>query len=130
MKKFLKLGSVASIALLTPILAFATNHISNDGIPLGGVEFLIYQLQRIVSSLVPLLIGVAVVVFCWGIIKYLFTGDKEQGKTIMVYGIVALFVMTSIWGLVGILRATLFGQGTRNSANNIVLPGYPGANNQ
>ena len=32
--------------------------------------------------------------------------DKETGKQIMIWGIIALFVMVSVWGLVNVLSNT------------------------
>jgi len=43
----------------------------------------------------------------------------------MLWGIIALFVMTSVWGLVGILRGTLFGN-NQDPAQNVKLPSYNG----
>lgn len=111
MTKILRNSSIVSIGLLTPMLVFAQN--------LSGIHYLINQLHSIVQALVPLLIGVAVLVFCWGIVVYLFTGDKEKGKSVMISGVIALFVMTSVWGLVGILRTTLLGE---NAPNDVTVP--------
>jgi len=65
---------------------------------------LISYFGNIVKSLIPILLGVAVVVFFWGIIQYLFTDAKEKGSKLMFWGIIALFVMVSIWGLVAFLQ--------------------------
>jgi hypothetical protein len=59
--------------------------------------------------------------FVWGVVKFFFiNADEEakraQGKQYMIWGIIALAVMLSIWGLVSILGAT-FGIKT-----NSVLP--------
>lgn len=66
-------------------------------------------------ALVPLLITLSIVLFIVGVIKYIAKADeaaqREEGRRFMIYGIVALFVMVSIWGLVGILQGT-FGLGT------------------
>lgn len=67
------------------------------------------------GALIPLLFAVAVGVFIWGVIQYLRnTTDpkkREEGRSFMIYGIVSLFVMISIWGLVGFLGNT-FGVST------------------
>lgn len=63
----------------------------------------------------PLLISIAVIVFIVGVIKYVANGDDEskrtEGRNFMIYGIIGLFVMVSVWGLVGVLQGT-FGIGT------------------
>lgn len=78
----------------------------------------------IISALIPLLITLSVIVFIIGVIKYIAGADeaakREEGQKFMLYGIVALFVMISIWGLVGILQGT-FGLG-----NTVVIPQMQG----
>ena len=57
----------------------------------------------------PLIISLAVVWFVWNVFRYMIAGgedEKTKAKKEMIWGIVALFVMVSVWGLVGILQAT------------------------
>jgi hypothetical protein len=49
--------------------------------------------------------------FIWGVIKFFIINadeeaKREQGKQFMIWGIIALAVMLSVWGLVGILSNT------------------------
>ena len=63
----------------------------------------------ILRPLVPLLIALAVVFFIYGVIISVFSegGEKkEEGKQYMLWGIVGIFVMVSVWGLVAILQGT------------------------
>ena len=62
----------------------------------------------IFSRLVYLIVAAAVVVFLWGIFKFISSEgqDKESGKNLMFWGIVGLFVMISFWGIIAILRRT------------------------
>ena len=67
------------------------------------------------SSLLPVLVGFALVVFFWGLIKYMWSAADSseahaQGRQLMIWGIIALFVMVSVWGLVEFLQLTLFGR--------------------
>jgi hypothetical protein len=73
------------------------------------------------SSIIPFIFALAVVMFVWGSVKFfIINADEEakraQGKQFMVWGVVALAVMLSVWGLVGILDST-FG-----IKNNSILP--------
>lgn len=64
----------------------------------------------IFTPLVSLLLTSALVVFFWGMILYikgLSEKDKKDGKTLMMWGIIALFVMVSVWGIVNSVVATL-----------------------
>jgi uncharacterized membrane protein len=76
----------------------------------------------LMNSVVPLLIALAIVGFIYGIIKYFLNPDNEEkkkdGKSFMLWGIITLFVMVSIWGLVGILSGTFLDGKT-------ILPGLP-----
>ena len=63
------------------------------------------------NSVIPLIFALAVVFFVWGAINVLIINaddekKREQGKQFMIWGIVALAVMLSIWGLVTILGNT------------------------
>jgi hypothetical protein len=63
----------------------------------------------ILSPLVPFLVGLAVVIFIYGVITTIFSegGEKkEDGKKFMFWGIIGIFVMVSMWGLVTILQNT------------------------
>lgn len=81
-------------------------------------------LTLIIRPLGTLLLAAAVVVFFWGVVKYMSSlGDEKKradGKYMMAWGIVALFVMVSVWGLVAIITNTL---GLDNTTpTNIVIP--------
>ncbi len=62
---------------------------------------------EIINPAIYLLFGIAVLMFIWGIISYIASagnpGKAEQGKKIMLYGIIGLFVMASALGIVKIL---------------------------
>jgi len=63
----------------------------------------------LLRPIVPLLIGLAVVVFIYGVLILMFSDSgekKEEGKQYMLWGIIGIFVMVSVWGLVNILKGT------------------------
>lgn len=66
------------------------------------------------SGLIPVLLLIAVVTFMSGVVKFVGAGDNEEkrqlGRQVMIYGIVTLFVMISLWGFVNILTNTFFGE--------------------
>lgn len=77
--------------------------------------------SQFLNSLVYLAITAAILAFFWGLIRYLFNNkggdDKKQGLEIMMYGILALFVMVSIWGIIQLLQRTF---GVTN--NQAIIP--------
>lgn len=62
------------------------------------------------KAVVPFLFALATVAFIWGVIQYYLNPENEEkrkkGKGFIIGGLIALFVMLSIWGLVGILTGT------------------------
>jgi tellurite resistance protein TehA-like permease len=71
---------------------------------------LLTEAKRIVIDvLIPLAFALAMLFFFWGLAKYIrSTGtEKEEGRNIMVWGVVALFVMSSVWGLVRFIQGNL-----------------------
>ncbi len=64
------------------------------------------------NYLVVLIIGMTVLVFMYGLMKYMFKGRESdaartEGRKLMLWGIIGIFVMISVWGLVGVLSNTL-----------------------
>lgn len=63
---------------------------------------------ELLNGMIYVLISLAIVVFFWGIIRYLASvGEKKsEGLTIMLWGVITIFVMVSIWGIIRILQNT------------------------
>ena len=79
------------------------------------------------NAIIPLIFALAVAAFVWGVVQFFFLNaddveKKSKGKQFMIWGIVALAVMLSVWGLVGILGST-FGLGTGSVLPQVVPPG-------
>jgi len=68
------------------------------------------KVKQILNAVVPILITLAVIYFFWGLGLYILNAGsedkKEEGRGIMIWGVVALFVMVSIWGLIGLIGGT------------------------
>ena len=74
-------------------------------------DVLCFATRLINDSVIPFIFAVATALFVWGAVKFfIINADEEaqrdQGRQFMIWGIVALAVMLSIWGLVGILTST------------------------
>jgi uncharacterized membrane protein len=67
----------------------------------------------LVNPIIKLLTGIAVLFFIWGIVKYIASAgnaeEAKKGKSIMVYGVIALFVLSSFWGIVQFFYQDIFG---------------------
>ena len=79
---------------------------------LVGVQTLLNTLALVntfLNALIGLFITLAIVVFFYGLIKYLagLKGDSgKEGIQIMMWGVIAIFVMVSIWGIIRLLQQT------------------------
>ena len=76
-------------------------------------QALYMRVFQVLDMTLGLLVGLAVLVFFWGIIQYVIAqGDQkklDEGKKVMIYGVIGLTVMVSVWGIVNLLTLTLFG---------------------
>lgn len=75
-------------------------------------DFLNLIITQALEPMVGIMLVLGLVVFFWGVVKYIkVTGgeEKAEAKAIMFWGIIALFVMVSVWGLVQVLVNTFFG---------------------
>ena len=92
----------------------------------GGFEGLVdYFVCVLARSIVPLLFALALVVFLWGVTQFIMNSADEnkraQGKQFMVWGIIGLFVMFSVWGLVLLLRNTV----NPGAGDDLFIPALP-----
>ena len=110
---------VIPIALaLAPALVFAQS--------LSNLETLVESIGGLVNLALPIVVGIALLTFFWGLVKFIFAqGDetaKADAKKIMLWGLVALFVMISVWGLVKFIASAL----DISTTETITVPTVPG----
>ena len=100
----------------TPIIVFAQVTVGK----------LIDSAAELVLLFVPILLGLAVLTFFWGLVKFINqAGDEkavEEGRSLMIWGMVAIFVMVALWGILGFLQHTFGLDKTVNLGN---LPSQP-----
>lgn len=71
---------------------------------LENIDELVGDVGNIINRAIPILFALALLVFFWGLVKFIFSPeDKESAKKTMLWGVVALFVMATVWGLVSFL---------------------------
>ena len=97
--RFITVWTLVSGTVLLPTLVSAQTLLNTLGL-----------VNTFLNALIGLFITLAIVAFFWGLIKYLAnlgneTGAKE-GINIMLWGVIAIFVMVSIWGIIRLLQAT------------------------
>lgn len=69
-----------------------------------------YVICIIGASILPFIFGLAVLVFIYGVVQYMAGAEeeakREQGRQFIIWGLIALFAMVSVWGLVRVLNNT------------------------
>lgn len=89
---------------------------------LSNLETLLRSVGRLIDIALPIVVAVGLLAFFWGLVKYIFTEAKEAGTKLMIWGLVALFVMVSVWGLVRFIGNAL---GIQQN-ESITVPRVPG----
>jgi hypothetical protein len=99
---------IIGLLLVAPTLTFAQSF--------GAINALASGFGTVVSTLIPIMMALAVLAFFWGLVKYIASASdeaaKEGGKTLMIWGMVALFVMVALWGILGWVQSQLGLSGT------------------
>ncbi|MBI2046367.1 MAG: hypothetical protein HYT28_03040 [Parcubacteria group bacterium] len=118
---------VLFIFLSFPLSIYAANECSFP--PATFKAFICATIETILSPLIPILFGLALVVFLWGVARYVIRGandekERTQGKQIMLWGIIGLFVMVSVWGLVKIVGGA-FGLENTTNPPKVSIPRIP-----
>jgi len=91
---------IATSLIFVPVIASAQT----------WVNFLT-RFMQLLNMVLPMIIAFTIVFFFWGVVKFIQADEstqKSEAKGLLVYGIVAIFVMVSIWGLVNFLLYTVF----------------------
>lgn len=73
------------------------------------LQDILCTLFEVVNLASPIIASLALLAFFWGLAMFLFKfdgkeEDQKKGRAIMVWGVIALFVMVSIWGIVNLLQ--------------------------
>lgn len=97
--KTIGLSAAGAAAVLMPVVASAQTLLNTLAL-----------VSTFLNALIGLFITIAILVFFWGLIQYLLNlgsdEKRKEGLYIMTYGIIALFVMVSIWGIIRLLQGT------------------------
>jgi uncharacterized membrane protein HdeD (DUF308 family) len=94
---------IITSAVLSPAIAFAA--------AFSGIKDIIVGVGDLVKTSIPIAYALAILFFFWGIAKFVYkAGDtkaKEEGKNIMIWGVIAIFVIASWQGLIGFIQKNL-----------------------
>lgn len=109
------IGFISAFALTMPLMASAISNIDD-----------IYNfILKMFQYATVIIISLAVLYFIFGVFSYVTKGGEAEGRKeaigMIIGGIVAIFVMISVWGLVAILTNT-FGLSGNNAPQVPRLP--------
>jgi hypothetical protein len=93
------------------------------GLPLvtfaADIDSVIRDFDGWVNYLTGTLAALALLVFFWGVVKYIAAAGnekaKEQGQRVMTGGVIALFVLFSVFGIVRFLQNSFDIQGSNQN---------------
>ena len=111
---------IVSIVTLLPAIAFAQ--------PITDINSLTYKLTNIGNTFIQILIAFAVIWIIYNVVRYIIKADSPEDRkpigNAILWSIVGLFVILSIWGLVRILTNT-FRTDTTAPTNQFPQVQYP-----
>lgn len=94
-----------------------------------SLKDLAYFIVTIIGDITPIVAGLGFLAFLWGITRYIGAmGDEkkvEEGKNVMIYGLIGIVVMFSVWGIVALGLNIIFGS-TRPDGIHPSLDTTPG----
>ncbi len=66
---------------------------------------------NILDPFIGILFAFALVLFLWGVAKFLMSAendaDLKQGKNNMIWGLVGMFIMISVIGIMNLIKGTI-----------------------
>jgi len=64
---------------------------------------------EIINPLIEVLFGLAIAIFFWGVIEFIWNSGSEEKKTTgkqhIIWGLVGLFIMAAVAGIIEIIKA-------------------------
>ena len=119
MKKITFITAGVALAAM-PLFASAANTIDPS-----WVYSVLNTFKSVLNMLIPMLIAASLVAFFYGLFGYIHAGGgggKEGSKNIMISGLIALFVMVSVWGIISLAQQTI---GVDSNNSSITIPTVP-----
>lgn len=100
-KAFYRITSAALLAA-APLTAFAA---------VSDLNAFLQQVVDLINNVIVFLIAVATLVFIWGIVQYIASGQdagkQAEARKYIIFAIIALVAIVGIWGFVNIVLETL-----------------------
>src|SRR5579872_4500416 len=92
-------GGLLSLLLVSPVFAQTAQSLQGETL----------TILTLIGDAFKVILALIILVFAWGVFQLFFASqeeDKKKGRGYLIGAIIALAVLLSIWGLVGILQNT------------------------
>lgn len=100
MKEIKKLSKISILTAFLPVMVFATETFNS----------LLIRVSNFFKVLIPVLLILATIIFIWGIISYIIAagdaGKQKEARGMILWGVILLFAIVAVWGLVSVLEET------------------------
>jgi len=125
-RNFIQGFALVSILFIASAVQAAGGPATGGASPQPGLGGVIVTIKSLLDDVVPICLVIALIYFIYGLAEYILesgeTNKKEEGRTRMIYGTIAMFVIVSIWGIIGLINETV---GITASDNTVVSPAVP-----
>lgn len=105
--------------LFSPNVAYASERLD---------KFLLNVNGQIINPLIVFLFSLALALFLYGLVEFLWNGGNDEKKTIgkshMLWGVIGLTIMMGVWTILGILMSTFGIEGIKPEDGTVKLPEY------
>ncbi|MBP9760381.1 MAG: hypothetical protein KBD24_03365 [Candidatus Pacebacteria bacterium] len=82
----------------------------DNAVPEKVVEFVGAVNNAIINPIIGVIFALALVYFLWGLMMFIFNAGDEskvtEGKQHMLYGVIGMTVMVSVFAIIGVVLAT------------------------
>jgi Type IV secretion system pilin len=126
MKQVLSVAATALTVAFVPVITFAAISDNTGG---GEMQAFVGGILGFINTvLLPAILGLAFLMFVWGVFKFFILGGSDEeaqakGKSLMIYAVAGFVLILSFYGIVNIVVNGLFG--TPDTATDIKTPGVP-----
>ena len=106
-----------SAAFVLPAVTFAQGLAGGDGTG-GGIGLFFKNVLGFINGvLLPLILGIAFLMFVWGVFQFFILGGSDEeaqskGKSLMIYAVAGFVLILSFYGIINVITNGLgFGGG-------------------
>jgi hypothetical protein len=97
------------------------------------INGIVSRITDILNLIIPIIFAIATIVFFWGIVLFITSGGDEEkrkeGRAYIIYGLIGLFVMVAVWGIVNVFIGFFFPSGVPRTVDVPNIPGFGGGSN-